>query len=177
MLILFMINLSTILTQLQAAIAVVSARERQLTLLLVAVWGRIARMRTRLERLIRLWRAGELPTARAPRVGVARASASCGAAKITFPRASGWLLRKLGYQVAPFGPQLAQLLTEAEWRAFLAAVPQAGRIFRPLLRMLTVDPLPEVVRRVKRIIPVAVVAVLVEGAAVTAMPVIQFSRA
>jgi hypothetical protein len=60
-----MLNFSFILTGLQAAIAVVSARERHLTVLLVAVWGRIGRMRVRLERLIRLWRAGMLPKQRA----------------------------------------------------------------------------------------------------------------
>ena len=167
-------SFSSILTNLQTVIAAKAARERALTVLLVALWGRIARMRTRLERLIARWRAGKLPKARAPRVAGERVSVARGAARIIFPSSSGWLLRKLGYQVAPFGPQLAQLLTEAEWREFLAAAPQAARIFRPLLRMLTVDPLPEVIRIVKRIVPVAVVAAMV-GVAVA--PVIQILEA
>ena len=157
-------------------IAAKAVRERTLTVLLVALWGRIARMRKRLERLIALWRAGTLPKARASRVGVARVSVARRASKITFPTMRGWVPRKLGYEAAPFGPQLAQFLTEAEWQAFLAAVPQAGRIFRPLLRMLTADPLPEVVRVVKRVVPAVLVEVL-EGAAVTVVPAIQFSRA
>ena len=40
-----MIDFTTILSDLQAAIAVVAARDRALTVLLVAVWGRIGRKR------------------------------------------------------------------------------------------------------------------------------------
>ena len=68
MLIKLMFNFSAIFTDLQAAIAVVAARERRLAVLLVAVWGRIARMRTRLERLIAQWRAGTLPKPRGKQV-------------------------------------------------------------------------------------------------------------
>ncbi|MBC7634106.1 MAG: hypothetical protein H7251_00750, partial [Acetobacteraceae bacterium] len=50
-------NLFLILADLQAAIAARAARDRNLTVLLVAVWGRIGRIRRRLERLIALWRA------------------------------------------------------------------------------------------------------------------------
>ena len=46
--------LSLILIDLQAAIAAKASRDRTLTVLLVAVWARIARMRTRLERLVAL---------------------------------------------------------------------------------------------------------------------------
>ena len=166
---------SSILSGLQVVIAAKAARERALTVLLVALWGRIARMRTRLERLIARWRAGTLPKARAPRVGVARASAPRRASKITFPTMRGWVPRKLGSEAAAFGPQLAQLLTEAEWQAFLAAVPQAGRIFRPLLRMLTADPLPEVVRVVTRAVPEP--ASVAEMVGVVVSPGSQFLRA
>ena len=168
---------SLLLTRLQAAIAARAARERALTVLLVALWGRSARMGARLERLVRLWRAGTLPATRAGRDVVARDRVSVRSARISFPTAPGWLLRRLGYEVAAYGSQLQHLLTEDECVAFLAAVPQAGRILRPLLRMLTVDPLPEIVRRVKRIVPVAVVEALANGTAVTVVPVIQFSRA
>ena len=140
-----------LLTRLQAAIAARAARDRGLTALLVALWGRLARMGTRLERLVALWRAGKLPAARAPRAVAARDRAARTEPKIIFPAGSGWLLRKLGFEVAAYGSQLQHLLTDAECKAFLAAVPQARRILRPLLRMLTVDPLPEVVRRVKRV--------------------------
>ena len=146
-----MLNFLAILSDLRAAIAVRAARDRMLTVLLVAVWGRIARMGTRLERLIGLWRAGTLPQPAAPRA--ARVYKPGSTPRLQFPTGSGWLLRKLGHEVAAYGSQLQHLLTEAECVAFLAACPQAGRILRPLLRMLTVDPLPEVVRKVKPATP------------------------
>lgn len=127
-----MLNFSAILSDLQAAIAVRAACDRRLTVLLVAVWGRIARIRQRLERLIAQWRAGTLPKARASRAGQTR--------KITkrqpaFPRTAGWLLGPV-QEAGAYGSQLQHLLSSAECAAFLAAVPQAGRILRPLLRML-----------------------------------------
>ena len=143
---------SLLLTHLQAAIAARAARDRALTVLLVALWARIARMKARLERLVRLWRAGKLPMKRAPREPVARAPAQH--LRIRFPTTPGWLRRKLGYEVGAYASQLQHLLTQEECAAFLAAVPQAGRILRPLVQMLTRDPLPDLVRRVKPTAPV-----------------------
>ena len=151
-----MFNFTNILSDLRAVIAARAARDRALTVLLVAVWGRIARMGARLERLVALWRAGHLPTPgaarakRAPRASVPPA----------FPTAPAWLLRTLGYEVVAFGSQLQHMLTEAECRAFLAEVPQAGRVLRPLLRMLGVAPLPEEVRPKAVVVTAAAVPVL-----------------
>jgi len=138
MLIKIMNNFAAILTRLQGAIAVVSARERHLTVLLVAVWGRIGRIRARLERLIALWRAGMLPKPRLP--GVAGARAVMRAPSI-IPTHPGWLLGVVGEAGAVRG-QLEMLLSEAECVAFLAAVPQAVRILRPLSRMLGIGVKP-----------------------------------
>ena len=132
-------HLSLILADLRAAIAARAARDRALTMLLVAVWGRIARMGTRLERLIALWRAGELP---APRASQARrVHAPSGKTRFKFPTAQGWLALYVR-EALPFGTQLEHYLTDAECQAFLAAVPQAGRIVRPLLQMLVVEAAP-----------------------------------
>jgi len=163
--------LSLILTDLKAAIAARAARDRTLTVLLVAVWGRIARMGTRLERLIALWRAGKQLPVRASRAGLVCARRNV--TRVKFPTAPGWLRRRLGYEVAAFGSQLQHLLTEAECAEFLAAMPQAGRILRPLLRMLTPDPLPELVRKVAPVVPGALV--LADPAGVVVAPGIQFS--
>ena len=143
---------SMILTRLQAAIAVVSARERHLTVLLVAVWGRIARMRTRMERLVAQWRAGTLPAPRASRAG--QAIVARGKPRFIFPNGRTWLGRMVR-DALPCGNGLQNLLTDAEWQAFLAAVPQAARIFRPLFHMLGVDPVPEAVRRVRPVVVVS----------------------
>ena len=130
-----MLNFTTLLTGLQAAIAVVAARERALTVLLVAVWGRIGRVRARLERLIALWRAGKLPKPRAWRGRVPGAQVNKPLS--VFPRTPAWLLVAVR-EAAPFGAGLENLLSGAECEAFLAAAPQARRLLRPLCRMLGV---------------------------------------
>ncbi len=129
-----MSNFSIIFINLKAAIAVVAAREPALTALLVLVWGRVSRMAARLERLVALWRAGKLPKARHPsRAGLQRAAG----VRRGYPTAAGWLAAEV-WEARAYGTQLAHALTEAEMVAFLAAVPQAGRILRPLYRMLGV---------------------------------------
>ena len=128
-----MLNFTTVLTGLQAAIAVVAARERVLTVLLVAVWGRIGRISARLERLIAQWRAGTLPAPRAQRGRVPGASGS--KPRSSLPTTPAWLLVAVR-EAAPFGTRLEELLSEAECEAFLAAAPQARRLLRPLCRML-----------------------------------------
>ena len=168
-----MFNFTTLLSGLQAAIAVRAARDRTLTVLLVALWARIARMGTRLERLIALWRAGKLPKPRRPAAPRAPRPGRPASKKMVFPTAPAWLLRKLGYEVAAYGSQLRHMLSEQECAEFLAAVPQAGRILRPLLGMLSVDPLPEVVRKVKRVAPT--LAPVAEMAGIVGAPAFQIS--
>jgi hypothetical protein len=132
-------SLSLILADLRTAIAARAARDRALSLLLVAVFGRIARLATRLERLVALWRAGKLPV---PRAAQAKRDRTPGSkTRFRFPTAQGWLALHMR-EAMPFGTQLEHYLTDAECQAFLAAVPQAGRIVRPLLRMLVVVAAP-----------------------------------
>ena len=147
-----MFNFSRILSDLKAAIAARAARDRALTVLLLAVWGRINRMGLRLERLIALWRAGMLPEPQAPRAEPAERKAGIQAARPDYPTAPAWLVGALGHEAVAYGLQLQHLLTETECLEFLAAVPRAGRILRPLLRMLGVDPLPAAVRRVTPVV-------------------------
>jgi hypothetical protein len=130
-----MLNFNLLLSGLRAAIAVVSARERDLTPLLVAVWGRISRMAVRLERLVALWRAGKLPKPRAPRVSANQGADRADRAKIKYPTYPGWLVDRVREALAARS-QLEHLLSTEECVAFLAEVPQAGRILRPLCRML-----------------------------------------
>ena len=129
-----MFSFSHILTGLQAAIAVVSARDRALTVLLVAVWGRIGRIRSKLERLIRLWRAGMLPKPRGPRAGGGHGGARGVSA---LPAAPGWLMAAVR-EARPLGAQLEQMLSQEECVRFLAEVPQARRFLGGLCRMLGV---------------------------------------
>ena len=134
-----MLNFTPLLTRLQTAIAVVAARERSLTALLVAVWGRIGRISTRLERLIALWRAGKLPKARVYRGRIAGTPTQPPVRIL--PSVPAWLLVAVR-DAAPFGNRLEALLSEAECEAFLAAAPQARRLLRPLCRMLGIGVKP-----------------------------------
>jgi hypothetical protein len=130
-----MLNFTPLLSTIQAAIAVVAAREQMLTALLVVVWGRIGRIGARLERLIMLWRAGMVPKARVYRGRVAGTQAAPRVRIV--PVVPGWLLVAVR-DAAPFGNRLEAMLSKEECAAFLAAVPQARRLLGPLCRMLGV---------------------------------------
>ena len=176
-----MLHFSAILTDLCAAIAVVAARDRRLTPLLVAVWGRISRMSVRLERLVALWRAGKLPlapVARAPRNRQAETPAGRPAGpRQSYPASRAWLVVRV-WEATAFRSQLEHLLSQEDCAAFLAAVPQAGRILRPLCHMLGVETVPEVVRRPKTAMvagKVFVTAPALKVAYVVPTPVIEIS--
>jgi hypothetical protein len=138
-------SFATILTGLRAAIAAKAAKNRTLTTLLVLVWSRLSRLQTRLERLIAHRRAGTLPTPRPSRAGQPRKHTP----KPNFPTAPAWLVARVGYTAAAFGSQLQHALSDPELAAFLAAAPQANRLFRPLCRMLGIEP-PIKLRRTPR---------------------------
>ena len=84
------------------------------------------------------------------------------------PRVPGWLLVAVR-EAAPFGARLESMLSEAECVEFLAAVPQARRLLRPLRRMLGVGVVaregrkPRAVWEAPKAAPAVVVAGLVLG--------------
>ena len=112
--------------------------------LLLRAYRRIERMATRLQTLIALWRAGTLPKPRPSQAGKPRKRAP----RPPFPTGRSWLCVRVpmlpGAQgAAIFGCQLQHLMdNDAEFRAFLNDVPQAGRILRPLANMLGIGPEP-----------------------------------
>jgi hypothetical protein len=63
----------------------------------------------------------------------------------------GWLVWLVGWQAAGYGSQLRTVLETPEMVALLEASPQAGRMLRPICRMLAVETsllrLPARVRR------------------------------
>ena len=54
------------------------------------------------------------------------------------PRGRFWLIRVLGYEAAACATQLEALLAEPGAAEILALVPSAGRIIRPLTRLLAI---------------------------------------
>ena len=161
---------STILADLRAAVAARASRTRALETLLVLVWQRLSRMAQRFERLVQLWRDGRLPKARARVAAESRPMAQPAgdqpagrAVRVQMPTGQAWLVAQM-HEAAQFGSQMQHLLGDAEMLAFLAEVPQAGRIVRPLCRMLgLLVPVPVPVQPAR--------AARVRGAVVRAAPV------
>jgi hypothetical protein len=117
----------------------------------VLIWGRLCRMRNRFTALAARVRAGELPAkapARrppaSPRPATPRPSASPDLPRLP-PQRSGWLVRLVPepHHLNAWRVPLDELLADPEMVALAAAAPQqAGRIVRPMCRMLGVKPPP-----------------------------------
>ena len=129
-------HFTTIIATLQAAIAVVAARNNARIPLLLAVWFRVNRMAKRFERLFARWQAGTLPKPRASRAGQTRSGQP--RPKSPFPTSRAWLIATTRETAAAHG-QLAFFLARPDLADFPAAVPRAARILRPLCFMLSTD--------------------------------------
>ena len=119
-----------------------------LAVVLSQVYWRIARRIGRLDRLVQRWHAGTLP---APRIRAARAPrpveirpAETRPAAPRPPESHAMLLR-LAQPTAQFRSHLETFLERPDTRALVRAAPQAGRILRPLCRILAIA-LPEYLR-------------------------------
>jgi hypothetical protein len=108
--------------------------------LLVRIFRRLHRLAARLTSLFARIQAGKNPRPRA-----ARPTTGPGRRKPRLPDSSGWLLR-LVPGTAEYAGQVQALLDDPQTAALLEAAPQAGRILRPLCRMLAL-PLPDYLRR------------------------------
>ncbi len=111
--------------------------------LVVLVWRRLRRYGVRFAGLAARLAAGTLRPPRCRRVAAPAAETDAAPAPRRvrpaepLPRGRGWLIR-LVPRAAPGASQLRHLLTAPEMAELLAAAPQAGRILRPLCRMLGV---------------------------------------
>ncbi len=121
--------------------------------LVLFLWNYLQRKVRRLERLLTQWQAGRLPKRRAarpksapPEPATGEPAPSSTPKPLRLPSRRAWLVR-LVQPTAVFGSQLEVLLTHPDIQALIAATPQAGRILRPIFRMLGVHPLPAILRR------------------------------
>jgi hypothetical protein len=107
----------------------------------LVLWARFAGVSLKMERLAARFAAGRLwrVDARTPRSGTGVGRAACRDARKALPVRFGWLVRQVGWQAAGFGGQLRTVLETPEMVALLEACPQAGRILRPVCRMLAVE--------------------------------------
>ena len=104
-----------------------------------ALWNlflaRLQRSAARIAVLYAQWRAGTLQP---PRIRAPRPKSAPRPPAPRLPRAHAWANRRARELAAPAG-MLHMLLQEQDGRDFLAAVPRAARLVRPLCRALGVD--------------------------------------
>ncbi len=155
------------------AVAIQSAKWAYITPLMVVVWGRLRRMSRRFAALVARMEAGRLkpprPAAPNPDPGRTRPPRPPPPWP-PVPSSPGWLLHYLQLEAAATASLLRHMLEhDPELRALLEAAPQVGRILRPLLRMVSRDPLPTRLMSPPRPAPVALTTV-VPTAAATAAP-------
>jgi hypothetical protein len=125
-------RLRLILNTLTALIARRFLREPRLAALIVPLWSRLNRAARRFERLMTCLAAGRLPKPR--KSGPSGPHRSVAA----LPTGRGWLVAALGPEAAACAMQLQTLLAEPATAELLAAAPTAGRILRPLARLLAI---------------------------------------
>ena len=140
-------RLAPIILGLYRAVAAKAARDRALAPMLVLLCQQLSRMVVRLARVVRRARQAGVGVPRARPVGP-RPSGP----RVRLPGGFAWLVRLMP-EAAIYGSQLQHALSDPEVAASLAAAPQAGRVLRPLCRMLGVEPGPALSSSAAREIP------------------------
>ncbi len=133
-------RLTQIITGLCAAIALRAAKDAAFRPLVVRLWNALGRRARRFDRLAARIQAGRL-TRRPAVPSQAPRPKRPPPATPPLPRGFAWLVRR-AQETAVYGCQLQALLSDPEMAPLLEAVPQAGRLLRPLCRMLGVRPGP-----------------------------------
>jgi hypothetical protein len=131
------------------------ACKRRIGVVSVAVWTRVGRFQRRFSALYGMWKAGTLPQARAraaatphptpPPQGGPQGGREAGLARAggvsVLPRAFAWLYKILPVSAGTLASMLGPLLSShPEMKAFVAEVPQAGRMLRPICTMVGLKP-------------------------------------
>jgi len=125
-----------ILTDLQKVIAPIAAKDRTRTAFLVRIWTHLARTIQRFEKLVTHWRNNTLPKPGKPRPGRTPRPQTTP----RLPTGHAWLVRAVDhYNARAHASQLQYFLATPEAVQFLAEVPRAGRILRPLSRALGIQ--------------------------------------
>ena len=129
-----------ILRDLRAVIGAHMVRDPARVPLFTLLWTRLGRTARRFETLFAQWQDGTLPKPRASRAGQPRTTRT---PSPRLPRGRTWVVALVGYRAAGHAGQLQHLLADPAMSAFLVAVPQAGRMLRPLCRILGIAAAPE----------------------------------
>ncbi len=125
-----------IVQSLRDAIAAHAARDRAAVAVAWLVWPYLHRLATRFTALVTRVQAGKVVVVVARATGRPRAGPLVQRPRPPgLPQGFAWLAR-LAPSILPLRSQVCHLLGDPELAALLAATPQAGRILRPLCRML-----------------------------------------
>ncbi len=130
-------RLTLIVQALRAAIAAHAARDRATVAVAWLVWPYLNRLAGRFTALVARVQAGKGVVARA----TSRVRAAPETPRLRppgLPQGFAWLAR-LAPSILPLRSQLCHLLGNPELAALLATAPGAGRILRPLCRMLGIE--------------------------------------
>ena len=111
-------------------------RGRPMVPLFLLLWTRLRRIVARFEALVARAESGRLAQPPLRPVGPPRPAWT----GQRLPRGIGWLIPLLPAVAAGYGSQLQHLLSQPEMKILLDAEPQAGRLLRPLCRMLAIPP-------------------------------------
>ena len=128
-----------ILSSLRSAVAAHSGRVGVRGPIFGLLWGRLGRTASRFEALFARWQAGKLPKRREPRASRPTTPRE----RPRLPQGRAWLLHEpeiFRLPAAGSRSQLEHLFANPTFEQFVQAVPQAGRILRPLCHMLGIDP-------------------------------------
>jgi hypothetical protein len=134
--------LTLIVTALQKAAAARAGRDHAVAPLVTLLWTRLARLTARFDTLVARLTAGHpaAPARQRTRPTSTASARKAPAAGLRLPRSHTWLIRLLPGEAASYGCQLQALLADPQMAALLAAAPEAGRILRPLCRLLAITP-------------------------------------
>ena len=107
--------------------------------LIALLWNRLSRLTRRFDALVARLQAGQPAAVYPKRTRPARAPPEPGVLRL--PRDHWWLFRLLPREAAAaHRGRLEALLADPQTAALLAAAPEAGRILRPLCRLLAIHP-------------------------------------
>jgi hypothetical protein len=134
--------LTLIVAGLQKAAAARAGRDHAVAPLVTLLWTRLARLTARFDALVARLAAGHpaAPARQRARSASVVPARKAPAAILRLPRGQAWLIRLLPGEAASYGCQLQALLADPQMAALLAAAPEAGRILRPLCRLLAIAP-------------------------------------
>jgi hypothetical protein len=134
--------LTLIVAGLQKAAAARAGRDHAVAPLVMLLWTRLARLTARFDALVARLTAGHpaAPARQRTRPASVVPARKAPAPGLRLPRGQAWLIRLLPGEAASYGCQLQALLADPAMAALLAAAPEAGRILRPLCRLLAIAP-------------------------------------